>query len=114
MCVMCSCSVWLVTRIDVILVGKDEGDAPKNTVHQPLECLGGIIKPEGHVEELPEIEGSDDGHLVDVCRCDGDLLVATDQIYLRKYHLAQSLQILNTTNDCVAILLQSYMFSASC
>ena len=42
---------------DVIQIGEDEGNAPKNTVHQPLECQGGILKPEGHAEELLEPEG---------------------------------------------------------
>ena len=61
----------------VIQIGKDEGDARKITIDQPLECLGGILKPEGHLEELPEIEGCDDGCLGDVCRCERDLVVAT-------------------------------------
>ena len=74
---------------DVIRIGEDEGDAPKNTVHQPLECLGGISKPKRHAEELPEPKGSDDGRLGDVCRCDGDLMVAADQIYPGKYLLAR-------------------------
>ena len=74
-------------KTEVIQLGKDEGDAPKNTVCQPVECLGGILKPEGRVEELPEPKESDDGHLGDVCKCNGDLVVATDYIYVRKYLL---------------------------
>ena len=73
---------------DVIQKGEDEGDVTKNSIHQPLESLGGVLKPEGHAEEFPESKGSDDGRFRDVCRCDGNLVVAMNQIYLRKYFLA--------------------------
>ena len=42
---------------------------------------GCVLQPEGPAEEIPESEGSDDGCLGDVCRCDGSLVVATNQIY---------------------------------
>ena len=51
---------------NVVEVDKNEGDAAEDAIHQPLECLGGILEPEGHAEELPEPEGSDDGRLGDV------------------------------------------------
>ena len=51
----------LAGKKNVIEIGKNKGDAPKNTIHQPLECLGSILKPKGCVEKLPEPEGSDDG-----------------------------------------------------
>ena len=73
---------------DVIQIGEDNGDALKNAVHQPLECLGSNLNPEGHVEELPEPEGSDDGPLENVCRTDRNLVAAMDQIYFEKYLLA--------------------------
>ena len=52
---------------DVFQRKEDERDAGKNVIHQLLECLSSILKPEEHAEELPEIEGSD-GRLGDVCR----------------------------------------------
>ena len=42
---------------DVIQIGEDEGDAPKNAVHQPLESLGSVLKPEGHEEEAQSPKG---------------------------------------------------------
>ena len=59
---------------DVIQIDKYKRDAAENAVHQPLECLRGILKPEGHVEEHSESKGSDDGRLGDVCRCDENLV----------------------------------------
>ena len=86
------CFVLLFTQAgdkDVVQIGEDDGDAMKNAVHQPLECLGDVLKPEVHAEELPESKGSDDSHLRDVCLCDRNLVVATNQIYmyLAKYLL---------------------------
>ena len=72
---------------DVIQIGEDEEDAPKNIVYQPLQCLGGILKPKGHAEELPEHEGSDDGRVWDVCQCNRDLVVATDRSILENIFL---------------------------
>ena len=67
---------------DVVQVDEDEGDAVEDAVHQPLECLGGILETKGHAEELPEPEGSDDGRLGDVGQCNRDLMIAAHQVYL--------------------------------
>ena len=78
------CFVLLLSpacKMDVIQIGEDEGDALKNSFHQPLECLGCILKPEGRVEKLPKPDGSDDGHFGAFCQGDGNLVVATGYIY---------------------------------
>ena len=61
-------------------MGEGQGDSLKNAIYQPLECLGGVLKPKGHAGNLQESKGSDKGCVGDVCRCDGDLVVATNQI----------------------------------
>ena len=52
---------------NIVEVDKNEGNILEDAIHQPLECLGGILEPKGHAEELPEPEGSDDGRFGDVC-----------------------------------------------
>ena len=52
---------------NIVEVDKNEGNISEDAIHQPLECLGGILEPKGHAEELPEPEGSDDGRFGDVC-----------------------------------------------
>ena len=74
---------------DVVQVDEDEGDAAEDAIHQPLECLGGILETKGHAEELPEPKGSDDGRLGDVGQCDGDLMIAAHQVYLGEGPLAR-------------------------
>ena len=61
---------------DVIQVYEDEREATEDAVHQSLECLGSVLETKGHVEELPEPKGSDDGRLGDICRHNRDLVVA--------------------------------------
>ena len=67
---------------DVIQVDKDERDPTEDAVHQPLECLGGVLETKGHAEELPEPKGSDDGRLGDICHHNRDLVVAAYQVHL--------------------------------
>ena len=78
---------------DVIQVDEDERDATEDAVHQPLECLGGVLKTKGHAEELPDPKGSDDGHLGDICRHNRDLVVAVYQVHLGEDLLARQTAI---------------------
>ena len=77
--------IYVTGNEDIVQINEDIGNIAKNAIHQPLECLGNILKPKGHAEELPEFEGSDDGRLGDVCQYDRNLVVATNQIYFGKY-----------------------------
>ena len=73
---------------DVIQVNEDERDATEDAVHQPLECLGSVLETKGHAEELPELKGSNDGRLGDICRHNRDLVVDTYQVHLGEDLLA--------------------------
>ena len=74
---------------DVIQVDEDERDGTEDAVHQPLECLGGVLETKGHAEELQEPKGSDDGRLGDICHHNSDLEVAVYQVHLGEDLLAR-------------------------
>ena len=67
---------------NIVEVDENKGNAAEDAIPQPLKCLGGVLGPKGHAEELPEPEGCDDSCLGDVGRCHGDLVVAAHQVHL--------------------------------
>ena len=56
----------------------------ENLVHKPLEGLGCIPQPKGHLLEFKKSKGCDDAGLRNVLRGDRDLMVGSNQINFRK------------------------------
>ena len=73
---------------DVVQVDEEEVQVLEDGVHESLERLGGILKPEGHAEELKEAKRGDDCGLRDVLRVDWDLVVPTDEVHFAEDALA--------------------------
>ena len=76
---------------DVVIVGKDKGDIPKDRIHEPLKGLGRIPQPEWHLDELEQSEGSGDGRLADMVRVYRDLVICLSKVNFGK--ACSSLQI---------------------
>ena len=67
---------------DVVKVDEDAKQTREALVHKPLEGLGSIAQPKGHVQILPSPEGGNDGGLGNVFFEDRDLVEGGTQIYL--------------------------------
>ena len=69
---------------DVVQVDEGERQVLADGVHQPLECLGGIFKPQRGPQEFEESERGDYRGLVDIFWCDRDLMIPPDEVDLRE------------------------------
>ena len=67
---------------NVVQVDEGEGKTLADGVHQLLEGLGGVFKPEGGPQKFEKSERGDNGGLVDVFRGYGNLVISTDQVDL--------------------------------
>ena len=56
----------------------------ESLVHKPLEGLGCIPQPKGHLLEFKKSKGCGDASLRNVLRGDRDLIVDSNQINFRK------------------------------
>ena len=70
-----------------IEVNEGEVQASTNLVHHALKCVARIVQAKGHDHKLPETEGGDDCRLGNICRVHVDLVVALDEVQLRKHKL---------------------------
>ena len=65
---------------DVVKVDEDEGQARQHPVHHPLEGRASVVESEGHLHELEQSKGRDDGGLGDVIREHLHLVVTLDEV----------------------------------
>jgi hypothetical protein len=65
---------------DVVQVGEAEVESPQHLVHESVECLGGVMKVEGHEREFKKAKGSCDGGLLDIAGMEVDLVVSSHQV----------------------------------
>ena len=73
---------------DVVQVHEEEVQILEDGVHESLERLGGILKPEGHAKELKKSKWGDDCGLWNVLRVDWYLMVPSDEVNLAEDDLA--------------------------
>ena len=70
---------------DVINIDKGELQTPTDSAHQALKGLGCIFQAKWHVKEFKESERSDDGSFRNVLCGHWNLVVASNEIDIRKY-----------------------------
>ena len=74
----------LARHQNVVQVDERKGKTLADGVHQPLEGLGGIFKPEGGPQKLEKSERRDNGGFVDVFWGHGDLMTPPDKVDFSK------------------------------
>ena len=57
----------------------------KDSMHQPLERGWSIREPKGHHEELKQSVAGRECCLMNMCRCDCDLVIPRSKVYLAKH-----------------------------
>ena len=72
---------------DVVKVNEDEAQPSTNPVHHALKRVARIAQAKRQDHKLPETEGGDDRRLGNICRVHVDLVVALDEVQLRKHRL---------------------------
>ena len=68
----------------VVKITEKGGAWSENLVHEPLECLSGILQTKWHEEILIQPNWRVDGSFRDVFLGNGYLMVSLDEVNLRK------------------------------
>ena len=78
----------LACHQDIVQVHQQEVQVLEDGIHQSLESLGGVLKPERHAEEFKEPERGDHGRLGHVIGVDRNLVITTDEVDFTEDDLA--------------------------